>query len=242
MEQCRGAIILSYPQITIHKGTLRDEKLKTEILLPTEWNHIETALAYAKGLPILLIHHLNIKRGVFDKGAVSKFLYEIDLRKPDWPLDERINGALLSWLPKVKSFSIKSNESQRNERQTLPSDSVVIGTLNRDTLSTDIKAKIVLNESTKPHVNIFLDRIQRISPYCPRCYRPLDTKRASWEANGVQIGYKCKNCQTEYDGTYRNVFNEVLSEVRRNYDKYWETYQKEIYKMTNEKPENYKIP
>jgi hypothetical protein len=31
--------------------------------LPTEWNHIEAALAYSQQLPLLVIHHRGIKRG-----------------------------------------------------------------------------------------------------------------------------------------------------------------------------------
>ena len=240
MEKCKGAIILGYPQIFIHNGILKDEEIEKEMLLPTEWNHIETSLAYAMGLPVLLIHHLNIKRGVFDRGAVNKYLYEIDLRNPDWPLDEKISGALTSWLPKVKNFSLESKATQNNKTLQLPSDSVVIGTLEMDTLATDIRAKIILNDNIKPDIDIFLDRIQRISPYCPKCNRPLETKRASWMADGVQIGYLCKNCKTEYEGTYSDVFSEVLGEVRRNYDKYWNVYQDKIQKLTKGNPERYR--
>ncbi len=239
MEKCSGAIILGYPQITITQGTLKGEKFDSEMLLPTEWNHIEAGLAYARHLPILLIHHLNIRRGVFDRGAVNKFLYEIDLSNSDWPLDERISGALESWLPKVKGFNAVPAEHKLNAKTVLPTDSVVIGSVKKQNLATDIRAKIVLNDNTQPHVELFLDRIQRTSPYCPKCFRPLDTKHASWMADGVQTGYECKSCQTEYDGKYRDVLNEVKAEVRRDFDKYWKIYCDEIEKMTNGKPENF---
>ena len=242
MEKCSGAIILGYPQITVMQGMLKDKKLENEMLLSTEWNHIETGLAYARNLPILLIHHLNIKRGVFDRGAVNKFLYETDLSNPGWPLDERISGALLSWLPKVKDFKIVPTESKRTEKEILPSDFVVIGTVRNQNLAIDIRAKIVLNENTQPNVELFLDRIQSISPYCPKCYRPLATKHASWMVDGVQVGYLCKNCKTEYDGNYKDVFDEVLAEVRRNFDNYWKIYRDEIEKMTKGKPENFTLP
>lgn len=97
MEQCRGAVILGYPQIRITGGTVKDEPLRSEVLLPTEWNHIEAGLAYARGLPLLVIHHLRVVRGIFDRGAVSAFLYERDLRQPDWPLAEDVQGAVSKW-------------------------------------------------------------------------------------------------------------------------------------------------
>jgi predicted transcriptional regulator len=82
MAQCRGAIILGYPQITIVDGTIKNSKIKEPIHLPTEWNHIETGLAYARDLPLLVIHHKGIGRGVFDRGALSSFLHQVDFS--DW--------------------------------------------------------------------------------------------------------------------------------------------------------------
>lgn len=242
MDKCSGAVILGYPQIIISGGFIKDRKIESEIMLPTEWNHIETGLAYAKGLPVLLIQHKGVKRGVFDRGAVNKFLYEVDFSDQGWPLTEPVSGAITSWLPKVKSFKPIPSAVQKKEKTILPSNAVTIGTLQRPTLATDIRAKIVLTENKQPSVDLFLDRIKRTSPYCPKCSRPLVTKHASWMADGVQIGYKCKKCTTEYDGDYSDVFNEILSEVRRDYQSYWQKYRAEIEAMTNGQPENYTIP
>jgi hypothetical protein len=96
MRACRGAIVLGYPQITIEHGKCRENDC-SGLRLPTEWNHIEAALAYSLELPLLIIHHQGIKRGVFDRGAVSAFLWEIDLRASDWPMQPAAHGALLKW-------------------------------------------------------------------------------------------------------------------------------------------------
>lgn len=77
MDECEGAIILGYPQIYVMKGNIKGVE-KNEFPLPTEWNHIEATLAYAKKLPLLLIHHKGISRGIFDRGAIGKFIYEKD--------------------------------------------------------------------------------------------------------------------------------------------------------------------
>jgi hypothetical protein len=97
MDVCDGVIILGYPQIGISAGFVKNSAVTGEILLPTEWNHIEGAIAYARDLPLLVIHHEGIKRGIFDRGAIGSFLYEKDLRRADWSLDTNLLGALKSW-------------------------------------------------------------------------------------------------------------------------------------------------
>jgi len=97
MQRCRGAIVLGYPQIEIQKGALKGRPLESAMLLPTEWNHIEAGLAYASGLPLLIIHHLGVIRGVFDRGAINRFIHEVDLKAPDWPLRPSISGAIKTW-------------------------------------------------------------------------------------------------------------------------------------------------
>jgi hypothetical protein len=104
MNDCHGAIILGYPQIEIEKGQLRGKAIQN-IFLATEWNHIETGLAYAKSLPILVIHHLEISRGVFDRGTLNKFIYSIDLANPSWSLTPEISGAFTNWKINLEKYA-----------------------------------------------------------------------------------------------------------------------------------------
>jgi hypothetical protein len=97
MKKCRGAVILGIPQITITAGTIKDQALENPLQLPTEWNHIEAGLAYSQGLPLLVIHHQGVRRGIFDRGATPTFLYERDLGDPAWPLANDLQGALRHW-------------------------------------------------------------------------------------------------------------------------------------------------
>lgn len=97
MRECSGAIILGYPQILVEVGQVKDIPVDEPLLLGTEWNHIEAGLAHACGLPMLIIHHNGIKRGIFDRGTVGRFIYEIDLERPEWPLAENIRGAVNTW-------------------------------------------------------------------------------------------------------------------------------------------------
>ena len=97
MDQCSGAIILGVPQISIVEGNVKGAPLSSPLTLATEWNHIEAGLAVARRLPILVVHHLGVSRGIFDRGAMAGFLYEKDFGKPEWPTDAEILGALVNF-------------------------------------------------------------------------------------------------------------------------------------------------
>ena len=101
MNKCSGAIVLGYPQVCIQEGLVKDKRIAAPLWLSTEWNHIEAALACAQRLPLLMIHHHGVGRGVFDRGAISSFVYEIDLASKGWPLERDISNALKHWKEKV---------------------------------------------------------------------------------------------------------------------------------------------
>lgn len=73
LHKCEGTIVLGIPQIDIITGTIKGEKLLNELQLGTEWNHIEAALTHALNLPMLVVHHKTIGRGIFDRGASMHF-------------------------------------------------------------------------------------------------------------------------------------------------------------------------
>lgn len=97
MQQCKGAIILGYPQIFVESGRIKNETIDSPISLGTEWNHIEAALAYSLNIPILVIHDLNVSRGIFCRGTINSFLYSTDLKNPNWFMENDILGALKTW-------------------------------------------------------------------------------------------------------------------------------------------------
>jgi len=112
LKTCKGAIILGYPQIEILSGSIRDNKIEKPAFLGTEWNHIEASLACAINIPLLIIHHNNVIRGIFDKGAINKYLYEIDLSLSNWVLSENIIGAIKKW--KSQIIDHKNNHDSKN--------------------------------------------------------------------------------------------------------------------------------
>ena len=105
MDQCQGAIILGYPQLQIDSGLIKGSKVTGSIILPTEWNHIEASLAYSKSLPIMVLHHKGISRGVFDRGVMNAFIHEVDFSTPSWCMEPSLNGAFLKWKSDCESGS-----------------------------------------------------------------------------------------------------------------------------------------
>jgi hypothetical protein len=80
-----------------------------------------------------------------------------------------------------------------------------------------------------------LERIQLGKPYCPECSRPLDILHGDFVVDFAQMGYKCKNCNTEYEGNDRELLKDIKGEVRKNYDNYWDVYCKELDKNKKHK-------
>ncbi|OIQ97470.1 hypothetical protein GALL_204800 [mine drainage metagenome] len=113
MNQCEGAIILGYPQINISIGHLKEKEVSS-LYLATEWNHIETAIAYSLGLPLLVIHDTNVTRGVFDRGVLNSFLYSKNFADTSWSISDEIIGALSKWKDELMPINILNNKEKKN--------------------------------------------------------------------------------------------------------------------------------
>lgn len=120
MQECEGTIVLGIPQIEIEKGKLKGEVIKNKIELGTEWNHIEAGLAYSLGHPLLIIHHKNIGRGIFDRGASNSFIYEVDMNESSWSISKEISGVISNWKSKLgKHLKSINQEIKKDPKPTL---------------------------------------------------------------------------------------------------------------------------
>lgn len=241
MKVCKGAIILGYPQIVATAGSVKDRSISDKVELATEWNHMETALAVASNLPIIMIHDTFVSRGVFDRGAVNGFLYKVDLKNPAWPLSKDITGAITAWKPKVSSFTTPMVGISAVAPKRLSTKYVTVGTYQGENICKDILAKIVLGETSDPGISSFTSRIHGGEPYCPKCSTPLATTHADWMADGVQTGYTCERCRTIIEGDYDKFSREVKAEVRRNYVSLYKKYQEEIDKLTGSRQNDFVV-
>lgn len=105
MEQCQGAAILGFSQIRVieglaKEGTDKQEDL-TEHLLPTAWNHIEAGMAFALGLPVLIVKEEGVSGGVFDLGVSDRFIHEVTLPAEEWLRSDAFLQPLNEWVGDV---------------------------------------------------------------------------------------------------------------------------------------------
>lgn len=103
LTQCEGTIVLGIPQIALNSGLIKGEKIESSIELGTEWNHIEAALTHSLNLPLLVLHHKTVIRGIFDRGASNSFLHKVDMTEPNWATSDGISGAISNWKSKLKA-------------------------------------------------------------------------------------------------------------------------------------------
>lgn len=155
-----------------------------------------------------------------------------------------------SSLKTVKFLTLNTEESDKTYTKTRSIDGkrilqyskVKIGEYSRENLKVDILAKIYLDNEVRPEIPLFLERVRIGDPYCPNCSRNLDYLRASWMADGVQIGYKCINCETETKRDCKELIDDAKAEVRKNFDKTWLLYRDEIKRVTKGKPHKCVLP
>jgi len=84
MNDCEGAVILGLKQLEVKQciekpGTDNPNTDKKDFYLPTAWNHLEAGIAFALGLPLLIIREKGVEGGIFDVGVTDKFIHQIDL-------------------------------------------------------------------------------------------------------------------------------------------------------------------
>jgi len=98
MAGCVGAVVLGYP-----KQAIAVEGFGTDVSfeLPTPWNQIEGALAYALKKPTLVVAHASIGGGVFDYGITGEFVFKGDLSKAGWFKTAGFAGAFNDWKQRV---------------------------------------------------------------------------------------------------------------------------------------------
>jgi hypothetical protein len=86
MGSCSGAIILGYPQNTFLTRKSKGSHVEFDEFstFPTPWNQIEGVLAYERGIPTLVIAHMDISGGIFDHGVLGRFIVTADLGNLRW--------------------------------------------------------------------------------------------------------------------------------------------------------------
>ena len=72
-QQCAGAVVIALERTYFAEGIDKRgggetrERILKDVRLPTTWNHIEAALSYAQGLPLLVI----VEEGLKEEGLLA---------------------------------------------------------------------------------------------------------------------------------------------------------------------------
>jgi hypothetical protein len=104
MDECRGAVVVAYARYQVDAGAeLREGggRPLESVAFPTAWNQIEAAMAYEKGLPLLVVAEKRLRREALLDSAndVRPFWTELD---PAIGRSDGFQGYLRSWKEDVE--------------------------------------------------------------------------------------------------------------------------------------------
>jgi hypothetical protein len=116
--KCNGIVVVAFQRYSFSAGAERQkdgsEKQLVNVKMPTVWNQIEAAIAYARGLPVFVLAETGLLEDGLLEGHYDWQVFWSDLSSEDLQSD-RFFGFLESW----KEDVIKFEESQSS---ALPSD------------------------------------------------------------------------------------------------------------------------
>ncbi len=107
-RHCSGGIVLGFkqyyaPTLTSKVDTPEAQDLKS-VYLPSPWNHLESGILVALGLPLIVLKEDGIGGGVFDAGALDVFVHKL----PTFPWDsltkDGLYGVFLKWQTAVRTL------------------------------------------------------------------------------------------------------------------------------------------
>jgi hypothetical protein len=104
MDRCSGTVVIalerSFFPTGIEKRRGPSEAALSDVRLPTPWNHIEAAMSYARGLPLMVIVEAGLKcEGLLEPG----YEWYVQSVKPEVAAlhSNEFNGVLASWKEKM---------------------------------------------------------------------------------------------------------------------------------------------
>jgi hypothetical protein len=87
-KHCAGGVILGFSQFETDlgirkKGTVAEEEVRSRVVFPTAWNHLEAGILFALSKPLLVFKESGVFDGIFDPGVTDLFIHPMpasDLR------------------------------------------------------------------------------------------------------------------------------------------------------------------
>jgi len=123
MSGCSGAIVIAYARYQFPSGIEKREggsKTLKETAFPTAWNQIEAAMAYEKGLPLLVVAQTGLRQdAIFEQSSdIKPYWTELD---PAVCNTDGFIGYLHSWKEDVVANAEKldRNREERGQEVTV---------------------------------------------------------------------------------------------------------------------------
>jgi len=85
------------------RGTDEEEPITSPTLFPTPWNHLESGILFALGLPLLVFRESGISGGVFDSGVTDVFVHKMPIGKMNEASLRALREVFLNWQRKVRT-------------------------------------------------------------------------------------------------------------------------------------------
>ena len=112
MSDCDGVLIVAYERKFVQNGQeKRNSNLAGKIAdetYTTSWNHVESAMAFAMGIPLYIICEKGLKEEGLIESKIDWFVQYIDFDKAKLRAPEVIKS-LQSWVSKTRTRKKKSN-------------------------------------------------------------------------------------------------------------------------------------
>ncbi len=106
MDKCSGAVVIALERTFFPNGLQKrggpEESAIANVKLPTPWNQVEAAMAYARGHPLLII----VENGLKSEGLLERgYDWYVQWVTPDPSALHSLefNGVLASWKEKVQA-------------------------------------------------------------------------------------------------------------------------------------------
>ena len=109
LESVSGCVVLAMERFTSSDGFFRKNSPKEErvpeIFLTTAWTHIEAAMAYQLGLPLLILREKKVRsEGMIDSSVHEWNVYEIDLNDHEAISNGLLKPVIDGWIEEITDF------------------------------------------------------------------------------------------------------------------------------------------
>jgi hypothetical protein len=115
LDRCSGTVVIALERSYFASGTEKrggpKEAALSDVKLPTPWNHIEAAMAYTRGLPLMVIVEAGLKsEGLLERG----YDWYVQSVKPEAAAlhTNEFNGVLASWKQKMVETPKRASASK----------------------------------------------------------------------------------------------------------------------------------